>query len=119
MNSEKKKGNVFASAFFNQLATVLFCLAFYFQLMLLPLVGRAAAGGSGSPGAERAPHYALNRAFFLFMLAWVLVLGVCSIGSSFMRRRRDVSQPLPVFTLVLFALSLGLLMVTLTEVIAL
>lgn len=61
-----------------EILAVLFALLFLFQCMLLPLVGKAALSGSGSPGAERAEWAGQNIRFFTQMLTVTLVAGVAA-----------------------------------------
>jgi hypothetical protein len=69
-------------------------LGFLLVCMFLPLVGPAAARGSGSPGASRAPYYALSYATFLIVLLLTFALGAGAAGSKVLRRR-DVGGGLP------------------------
>ncbi len=59
-------------------------ILFYVLCMLLPLVGPAAARGSGSPGATQAPHYAKNVAAFFSV--WTLTT-IAAIAAVVLRRR--------------------------------
>ncbi len=69
-------------------------LGFLLVCMILPLVGPAAARGSGSPGATRAPYYALNCATFLSAVLVTLLLAAGAAGSK-MQRRQTAGGPLP------------------------
>lgn len=91
-----------------QVLSVVFGLLFLFQCMLLPLVGKAAMGGSGSPGAGPAEHAARNVAFFSAMLLATLSAGAAAFVSKWMRRRID-GGPFPKATAGLLALTLALL----------
>ncbi len=57
--------------------------------MLLPLVGPAAARGSGSPGATRAEHYGKNVAAFLSVLTLTTALAVAAVLLRRDNGRRD------------------------------
>ncbi len=78
--------------------TVLSGLSFYFLMMVLPLVGPAAAHGSGSPGAYRAPQYATNFRAFLALAIVSLALGILAVVSKMERRKIDGS-PLPLYSI--------------------
>lgn len=92
-----------------QALAVLFGLLFLFQCMILPLVGKAAVGGSGSPGAGPAATLWKNQAFFLAMLLLTLAAGGAAFYAKWLRRRADGS-PFPKFTAGLLALALALLL---------
>ena len=92
-----------------QTLSVLFGLLFLFQCMILPLVGKAAVGGSGSPGAGPAATLWKNQAFFLAMLLLTLGLGGAAFYSKWLRHQADGS-PFPKFTAGLLALALALLL---------
>ena len=92
-----------------QTLAVLFGLLFLFQCMILPLVGKAAMGGSGSPGAGPAATIWQNRLFFLAMLLLTLAAGVAAFYSKWLRRQADGS-PFPKFTAGLLGLGLALLL---------
>ena len=92
-----------------QTLAVLFGLLFLFQCMILPLVGKAAVGGSGSPGAGPAATLWKNQAFFLAMLLLTLALGGAAFYSKWLRHQADGS-PFPKFTAGLLALALALLL---------
>jgi len=64
-------------------------LSFYAVCILLPLVGPAAARGSGSPGATRAAHYPANFAVFLSALLLTLFLSALAWYAKARRRRLD------------------------------
>lgn len=55
-------------------------VVFLILCMALPLVGPAAAHGSGSPGATRAPHYPKNVAAFLAIWTLAAALTAASIA---------------------------------------
>jgi len=95
-----------------QVLSILFALLFLFQCMILPLVGKAAMNGSGSPGAERAAWAGTNTVFFTTMLLITIVTGAAAVASKRMRSRRDGS-PLPRATTGLLVLSGVLLLVQL------
>ena len=92
-----------------QTLAVLFGLLFLFQCMILPLVGKAAVGGSGSPGAGPAATLWKNQAFFAAMLALTLAVGGAAFYAKWIRRKADGS-PYPKFTAGLLALALALLL---------
>ena len=91
-----------------QLLSVLFGLLFLFQCMILPLVGKAAMGGSGSPGAGPAETLWKNILFFLLMLLLTLAVGSAAFYSNWMRHRTDGS-PFPKATAVVLALAVAML----------
>lgn len=62
-------------------------IAFLFLCMMLPLVGPAAARGSGSPGATTAPYYGANFATFLVMNLLTLGLAAAALMSKLATRR--------------------------------
>ena len=76
--------------------------------MILPLVGKAAMGGSGSPGAGPAPTLWKNLVFFSVMLMVTLLTGVLAFYSKWLRRREDHS-PFPLVTAILLGLTLAIL----------
>ena len=92
-----------------QTLSVLFGLLFLFQCMILPLVGKAAVGGSGSPGAGPAAALWQNQAVFAAMLALTLAVGGSAFYAKWIRRKADGS-PYPKFTAGLLALALALLL---------
>ncbi|MCX7818163.1 MAG: hypothetical protein N2652_02985 [Kiritimatiellae bacterium] len=61
-------------------------VVFLVLCMALPLVGPAAARGSGSPGATRAAHYPKNVTAFL--LIWVLAATLTGLGIALHRGQR-------------------------------
>lgn len=93
-----------------QVLAVLFGLLFLFQCMILPLVGKAAMGGSGSPGAGPAATVWKNQLFFLAMLVLTLAAGGAAFYSKWLRRQADGS-PFPKATAGLLGLALALLLV--------
>ena len=93
-----------------QALAILFGLLFLFQCMILPLVGKAAMGGSGSPGAGPAATVWKNQLFFLVMLLLTLATGAAAFYSKWLRRQADGS-PFPKATAGLLALTLALLLV--------
>jgi hypothetical protein len=93
-----------------QVLSILFGLLFLFQCMILPLVGKAAMGGSGSPGAGPAATVWKNQLFFLVMLLVTLSTGAAAFYSKWLRRKVDGS-PFPKATAGLLALTIALLLV--------
>lgn len=93
-----------------QVLAILFGLLFLFQCMILPLVGKAAMQGSGSPGAGPAEWAGRNVLFFTVMLLVTLAVGSAAFLSKWMRRKSDGS-PFPAATAGLLALTTGLLLV--------
>ena len=92
-----------------QTLSILFGLLFLFQCMILPLVGKAAMHGSGSPGAGPAATVWKNQLFFGIMLLLTIAAGGGAFYSKWLRRQADGS-PFPKFTAGLLGLSLGLLL---------
>ena len=92
-----------------QALSVLFGLLFLFQCMILPLVGKAALGGSGSPGAGPAATVWKNQLFFLVMLLLTISAGGAAFYSKWLRRQADGS-PFPKATAGLLVLALALLL---------
>lgn len=84
-------------------------LLFLGLCMVLPLVGKAASGGSGSPGAEPLPSFPQNVRFFwtLWFLA-ALVTGAALANKAW--RWRNLGEPFPrlVAALAVLLLALGL-----------
>lgn len=93
-----------------QILSTLFGLLFLFQCMILPLVGKTAALGSGSPGAGPMDTLWKNHLFFTVMLLLTLLVGTTALGSKILRRRMD-SSPFPKFTGGLWMVTLLLLVV--------
>lgn len=89
--------------------STLFGLLFLFQCMILPLVGKAAMGGSGSPGAGPAATVWKNQLFFLVMLLLTLAAGGAAFYAKWLRRQADGS-PFPRTTAGLLVLTLALLL---------
>ena len=77
--------------------TILSALSFYLVCMILPIVGPAAAHGSGSPGAMTAAHYHQNFVAFLSVLLVSLALAVLALVSKLHRRKIDQS-PFPLYS---------------------
>jgi hypothetical protein len=77
--------------------TILSALSFYITCMILPLVGPAAAHGSGSPGATTSANYHENFMAFLAVLLVSLVLAVLALISKLQRRKIDQS-PFPLYS---------------------
>lgn len=75
-------------------------LSFMLVCMLLPLVGPAAAHGSGSPGATTAPYYAKNFATFLTVALMTLGLSTAAVVSK-LATRRETGGRLPFVSLAL------------------
>jgi hypothetical protein len=92
-----------------QVLSILFGLLFLFQCMILPLVGKAAMGGSGSPGAGPAETVWKNQLFFLLVLLLTLAVGSFATYSKWLRHRNDGS-PFPKATAGLLALTVALLL---------
>ncbi|NCC53687.1 MAG: hypothetical protein EOM20_21115 [Spartobacteria bacterium] len=88
---EEFKGTFFATPWVGTLFTVLSGLSFMFLMMILPIVGKAARHGSGSPGAYRAPWYNANVAGFLTVLFLSFLLSVLAIISKRERSKIDNS----------------------------
>ena len=100
---------VLAAPLTGQTLSILFGLLFLFQCMILPLVGKAAMGGSGSPGAGPAETVWKNKAFFLTMLLLTLATGATAFYSKWARRQMDGS-PFPKATAGLLAVAAVLLL---------
>ncbi|HBA84496.1 MAG TPA: hypothetical protein DCZ95_10420 [Verrucomicrobia bacterium] len=103
----------FAIPMVSQVLTVLFALAFYFQCMILPIVGPAAMKGSGSPGAGPAAHATQNFIAFLCMLLVTLALGVLALYSQKQVRALD-NTPKSYFAKTLFVIAVLMLVALLT-----
>ncbi len=97
----------------SQTLSVLFALAFYFQCMILPIVGPAAMKGSGSPGAGPALHAQKNFIAFLLMLVVTLSLGALALYSKKQVNQLDGGKK-PVFTLTLFVIAICMLIALFT-----
>ncbi len=91
-----------------QALSVVFGLFFLFQCMILPLVGKSAMGGSGSPGAGPADTVWKNEWFFTAMLLLTLAVGAAAFYSKWLRRQADGS-PFPKATAGLLALASAML----------
>ena len=98
-----------ASPLAGQVLSVLFGLLFLFQCMILPLVGKAAMGGSGSPGAGPADTVSKNVMFFLLMLLLTMATGAAAFYSKWLRRQADGS-PFPKATAGLLVLTVAMLL---------
>lgn len=98
-----------AAPMVGQVLSGLFGLLFLFQCMILPLVGKAAMGGSGSPGAGPAATVGKNEAFFLAMLLVTLAVGGAAFYSKWLRRQADGS-PFPKLTAGLLSLAVAMLL---------
>jgi len=105
---EEFEGSFFAMPIVGQVFTILSGLSFLGLAMILPLVGPAAAHGSGSPGAYQAPWYARNLYTFLAVLLVSLALAALAIVSKLERRKVDGS-PLPYFSFGMAGICLFLL----------
>ena len=90
-----------------QILSILFGLLFLFQCMILPLVGKAAMDGSGSPGAGRAEFAGANQSFFMTMLMLCMATGGLALYSKMLRRKMD-NSPFPRTTAGLLALTFAL-----------
>lgn len=77
--------------------TILSALSFYLVCIVLPLVGPAAAHGSGSPGATTSANYHQNFVTFLTVLLISLTLAVLALISKLERRKIDQS-PFPLYS---------------------
>lgn len=100
---------LFASPAAGQALSILFGLLFLVQCMILALVGKAAVGGSGSPGAGPAATLWKNQVFFSVALLLTLAVGAAAFTSKWLRRRADGS-PFPAVTAGLLGLSAALLL---------
>lgn len=90
--------------------TVAAGVLFLVLCMMLPMVGPAAAHGSGSPGATTAEHFASNRTAFLAMLILTLIVaGVATLSK--LTARRVAGGRLPYIALGIDAACLALLVV--------
>ena len=92
-----------------QTLALLFGLLFLFQCMILPLVGKAAIGGSGSPGAGPADTLWKNQVFFGAMLLLTIAVGTVAFRSKRLRQLADGSS-FPKFTAGLLAAALAMLL---------
>jgi hypothetical protein len=92
-----EKLSFFAQPEVGAIFTILSVLSFYFLCMVLPIVGPAAAHGSGSPGATTAAHYHQNCLAFLTLLLISLALAVLALISKLERRKIDQS-PFPIYS---------------------
>ena len=92
-----------------QVLSFAFGLLFLFQCAILPLVGKAAMGGSGSPGAGLAAWAGKNQTFFLTMLLVTLATGVAAFYSKWCRRQVEGTS-FPWATAGVLALTGGLLL---------
>ena len=70
--------------------------------MILPLVGKSATHGSGSPGAGPMDTLWKNHLFFSLALLLTLLSGAGAMASKLLRRRADGS-PFPKATACLLA----------------
>lgn len=96
-----------------QWLSIVFGLFFLFLCMILPLVGKAAMGGSGSPGAGPAATVWKNQLFFTVTLLLTLTVGAAAFYSKWLRRKADGS-PFPHFTAGLLGVVLALLLALVT-----
>ena len=92
-----------------QTLAVLFGLLFLFQCMILPLVGKAAIKGSGSPGAGPAATLWQNQLFFGAMLVLTIAVGAVAFYAKRLRQRADGS-PFPKFTAGTVAVAVAMLL---------
>jgi uncharacterized membrane protein YidH (DUF202 family) len=88
--------------------TVASGISFFFNCMLLPLVGRA---------GSTAPHADKNRLAFLAALGLTFTLAALATWSKMMRRSGDKS-PLPVWSLGLCAVCVALFILLMTGLLA-
>jgi uncharacterized membrane protein YidH (DUF202 family) len=84
--------------------TVAAGIFFFFNCMLLPLVGRA---------GSKAPHAATNRLAFLAVLGLTFTLAALATWSKMLRRTDDKS-PLPVWSLGLCAICVAFFVLLMT-----
>jgi uncharacterized membrane protein YidH (DUF202 family) len=106
----------FARPIVGNIFTILSAVSFYLLCMILPIVGPAAAHGSGSPGATTAAHYHQNFVAFLTVLLISLALAVLALIFKLERRKIDQS-PFPLYSVglcvvcvfLMFALFTGML----------
>jgi uncharacterized membrane protein YidH (DUF202 family) len=106
MNSELKK--FLQKPVTGSTLTVAAGVSFFFNCMLLPLVGRA---GSSSPNADK------NQLAFLAVLGITFTLAALATWSKMMRRSEDKS-PLPYWSLGLCAICAVLCILLLTGLLA-
>jgi len=99
----------FASSSVGQWLSFVFGLFFLFQCMILPLVGKAAMGGSGSPGAGPADSVGQNQLFFAAMLLVTLAVGAAAFYSKWLRHKTDGS-PFPKVTAGLLGVVVAILL---------
>ncbi|MFH0879991.1 MAG: hypothetical protein V2A34_09780 [Lentisphaerota bacterium] len=107
-NETTQAGPLLTQPMTGQVLTIIFALCFYFQCMILPIVGPAAMKGSGSPGAGAADHAHLNFIAFLAMLLVTIGMGSLAMYSKTLRRKVDGS-PRPYFTMALLSISVIML----------
>jgi len=112
-DAAKTFSQVFAASSIGQGLSILFGLLFLFQCMILPLVGKAAMGGSGSPGAHPADTVGTNQLFFTVMLLLTLAVGSAAFYSKWLRHQEDGSS-FPKVTAGLLGLVVALLMAFVT-----
>jgi len=98
-----------SSPLLGQWLSIVFGLLFLFQCMILPLVGKAAVYGSGSPGAGPADTLGQNQFFFTVMLMVTLITGSAAFYSKWQRHKIDGS-PFPKVTAGLLGLVVALLL---------
>jgi NADH:ubiquinone oxidoreductase subunit 3 (subunit A) len=101
---------ILTSSVLGQWLSIVFGLLFLFQCMILPLVGKAAMYGSGSPGAGSADTVGQNQFFFAVMLLVTLAVGSAAFYSKWRRHKADGS-PFPKVTAGLLGLVVALLLV--------
>ena len=114
---EEFEGSFFARPLVGTVFTILSGLSFLALTMILPLVGPAAARGSGSPQAYQAPWYGKNLACFVAVVLLSLALGALAIISKLERRKID-NSPLPYFSIGLCGICVFLLVTLLTGLLA-
>jgi len=88
--------------------TVAAGISFFFNCMLLPLVGRAGAS---------APHAGKNQLAFLAAVGLTFALALLATWSK-MTRRADDKSPLPIWSLVLCGICAALFVLQLTGLLA-
>lgn len=81
---------------------------FLLLCMMLPLVGPAAAHGSGSPGATTAAHFGSNRTAFSIMLGLTLSVAGLATATKLAVRSRQGGR-LPFIAMGIDAACLGIL----------
>lgn len=93
---------------FGSVLTVASGISFFFNCMLLPLVGRA---------GSNAPHAEINRLAFLLVLGFTFLLAALATWAKMARRAEDKS-PLPYWSLCLCAVCAALFVLLMTGLLA-